>query len=80
MQIAEENGLEFIDLKLKIVEGKQILMCIRNQLKVLLTQFRQHATYTKTSIMFQKILLLDYDAFVIMMKSIISVPVNIRII
>ena len=79
-RLLKKKNLSLQILKSKLLRGKQILMCIRNHLTVLRTHFCQHTTYTKTSIIFQKLLLLDYDVFAIKMKGIIRVLVNIRII
>ena len=48
MQVANENEFEFLNLRLKIVEGKQVLMCILNLPTVLRMCYYQLATYINT--------------------------------
>ena len=47
MQVANKNGLELLDLKLKIIEGKQNVDCVLNLPVVLCMWYHQLATHIK---------------------------------
>ena len=80
MQVADENGLEFLGLKLKVVEGK-INVDVHFKPTNSFTYVLPSACYPYKNIRnIPKSIALRYDASVTLMKSIINVPVNIKII
>ena len=56
MQVADKNGYDFLGFKLKIIEGKENVMCIINLPRVLRMCYNQLATHIKTNETFQNYL------------------------
>ena len=78
MKIADENGLEFLDLKLKMNENGKITVDVFSK-PTNLTTCLVHAIHPIISTMYLEGLLWDSNAYVTVMKSLPFVAMCIKI-
>ena len=78
MEVADDNGPEILDFKLKIVEKKINVDDYSKVTNIFTYVLLQIVTQIKTSVTFQRVFLSDYYVFVIVMINIINFPTNIK--